>query len=521
MEKKEVVTEISPRISPFCTPQVKGKLKKKVKESLTGTSDQNRSILNDLLNDSGPAPKGLVTNEIPIEVITKIVNFYNSDEVSRASPNTKDYTTAVIDERRIKLSIKYLMFSLKEVYAMFSNMNPDIKISFSKFFEVKPVQIKSFTKQPHNVCCCQIHENLRCGLKALKSSNHLFGEIRVDYGMHDNFVCDEPTDDCFSNSCISCKDSSRLKLLAETMENPSQIVSWWKWVKNDKKKSSTDNDEDCRSLYCNIEKVKKSGSVSELLEEIYEGMPQYLDHQFVKMSQSKCAEKLIEEAMAPDSDTAVVICDFAEKFKCFQQNATQSAHYGQTPVALFTVAVYHRQFIPKAIASDCEKQTKESVLAYLDVVCDQLPKTVKSVDVWSDNATSQFKNQYILEALKTFEIRHKIKIRWNFFAAMHGKSVVDGIGGSVKRFVRTKILAQDIVIRSAEDFVSIASSMEIQVLLLKLSDIKRRNISIGLSAIVKAAKKVTDIKKKHCFEVNMVKVGKKMIPKIVGYKISY
>lgn len=266
--------------------------------------------------------------------------------------------------------------------------------------------------------------------------------------------------------------------------------------------------------------MKRTGSIAKLFDEISASAPTFLDHQFVKFNQAQSCEKMIELSNKADSTSAVVICDFAEKFKCCQQNATQSAHYGQTPITLFTVAIYHRGYTAMTIASNNEKQTKETVLAYIDSIIELLPITVKKINIWSDNATSQFKNQFIMESLKYFETEYSLNIRWNFFAPMHGKSVVDGIGGSVKRYVRDRIMAQDIPVKSAEDFVEVTAKMEIQVHLVSNSDIETRNKKIGLQKIIKSPSKVVDIKKKHCFKIQLTKSGKKMIPKVIGTKIS-
>jgi hypothetical protein len=43
-------------------------------------------------------------------------------------------------------------------------------------------------------------------------------------------------------------------------------------------------------------------------------------------------------------------------------------------------------------------------------------------------------------------------ITWNFFATSHGKGAVDGIGGSVKRLVRTQVLSGGTHIQTAQQF---------------------------------------------------------------------
>lgn len=517
-EKLEVSQALSSD-SAFKSPQVKGKVMKKARQVLTGTVEQNKSILKSLMNeyaDESPQQARVPTgyNLSPI-VLQKVKEFFYSDEISRASPNTEEFVTVMENQQKKKLSVKHLLYPIKECYGMFCSENPELKISLSKFFKLRPPNVLSFTKIPHNVCVCQVHENLRCSLKSLKKSHLTFENLLVDYKMHKNFVCIDSTQLCFENQCEQCCNSSKLKEMATTVENLMQVVTWSKWVKTNKHDSS-----DGANQYCNIEKVKKTGSIQELLDEIYLQVPDFLDHQFVKMNQAKTSELMIKRALQHDSDTAVICCDFAEKFKCIQQNATQSAHYGQTPVSLFTVAIYHRNLTSMTIASDCEKHTKDSVLAYIDIILEMLPNTAKTVNIWSDNATSQFKNQFIMEGIKSFEKRHSLTIKWHFYAPMHGKSIVDGIGGSVKRYVRDRILAQDLLVKTAEDFVRVASEMEILVKLVSSEAIEAQNIVIGLQNIVKSSKKVQDIKKKHSFEVEKSISGKKNIEKIIGFKIT-
>jgi hypothetical protein len=140
--------------------------------------------------------------------------------------------------------------------------------------------------------------------------------------------------------------------------------------------------------------------------------------------------------------------------------------------------------------------------------------------MWSDNATSQFKNQFIMNGLKSLESRHNKKIRWNFYAPMHGKSIIDGIGGSVKRFVKGRILAQDLLVNSAEDFVRVASAMNTKVILMTADDIESRNIEIDLNSIIKESKKIAGISKNQSFSVEDVNVRGKIVQKVVGCKFS-
>lgn len=510
---------------PFGSPQVKGKALKKVRTALPVENSQKVAVLKTLINEVSDSNIGELEQKssrfLPESTVKKVTDFYLSDDISRCSPNVKDFVSVQVQNQRQKLSVKHLYYPIKEIHGMFQEKYPEEKIGIDKFFKLRPPNVLSTTKMPHNICCCRIHENIRGALKGLKKSDDVFHNINDNSNMHENFVCLESTTECFTNDCIACKDGCRLTSMLNLVESSSLTTSWTKWIptqkSNSKEKTSEENH---KNQYCNVEKVKKSGTIAQLIEELKDLVPEFLDHQFVKMNQSKFYKQTIEKCEDPKSSCALVVCDFAEKFKCVQQNATQSAHYGQQPVSIFTVGIYHRGFTPMTVVSDNEKQTKETVLSYLDLVLENLPVTVKTVEIWSDNASSQFKNQYIMESLKRFQLQYDLKIRWNFFAAMHGKSVVDGIGGSVKRFVRERIISRDLIVDSAAKFAEIASEMNVRVFYINQKSIDTRNASIGLQNIIKSAKLVPETKKKHSFEVQTVKKGKQFVSSVVGFKIS-
>lgn len=521
--KKKTEAADKHRSAPFSTPQVKGKLLKRTRETLKGLPEQNVHVLKALLSEyaeNEPLPSSVSANKsLPEATLTKVNECYFNDAISRSSPNMKDFVTIVENGNRKKLSVKHLMFPISEIYGMFCMDNPDVKISRSKFFELRPVNILSFTKMPHNVCCCFIHENMRCRLTSLRKAHPFFKEFNTNYNMHKNFVCKDEMDTCFANTCDKCKDGLKVKEFEKQLESTIQTVKWLKWIKIPKKDSKTENHEP--KNYCNVDKVEKIGTLSELLNELYDLIPEFLHHEFIKIKQAEAAVAMIAEAMKPDAECAVIGCDFPEKFKCSEQNQVQSAHYGETPISLFSAAIYHRGFTAMVIASDFDKQTKDCILAYLDIILETLAPTAKRVDMWSDNATSQFKNQFIMEGLKSFQDRLNLKLRWNFYAAMHGKAVVDGIGGTAKRFVKDRMLSQHILVNSAKDFASTASTMTTKVVSTSASDVLARNETIGLNKIIKDAKPIAGISKHHFFEVKEVKKGAKSVTtKVVGQMLS-
>lgn len=354
-ERKKAEEKLVASETPKVRPQVLGKMLKRSRLALRGTPEQNVKVLKTLLNESANIEvlqtASSVSKQLSADTIAAVKDFFLHDEISRPSPNVSDVITVKENCQKKKVSIKHMMYSVRETHGMFLKEYPQAKIGISKFFELKPENVRSFTKMPHNVCVCMIHENLRCSLKTLQKAHHTFSQINIDNQMHLNFTCQEPNSECFFSQCEFCSGSKSFHLLESEIDNLFQLVSWMKWVKVDQKRK----DDTSNNLYCNIEKVKKTGTIRELLDEIYDQIPDFLDHQHVKINQALKSREMIKKALADDADSAVIIVDFAEKFKCIQQNAPQSAHYGQTPISIFTVAVYHRGFQPKAIASDCSK----------------------------------------------------------------------------------------------------------------------------------------------------------------------
>ena len=104
------------------------------------------------------------------------------------------------------------------------------------------------------------------------------------------------------------------------------------------------------------------------------------------------------------------------------QDEIQSAHWKQHQVSLFTAALWFSgELHPKVIASDNLDHGKDTIIAYIDNILDSLPGTVKTISIWSDGPSSQFKNRFIVAAISPLQEKHKVTIKWNFFATSHGK----------------------------------------------------------------------------------------------------
>ena len=81
---------------------------------------------------------------------------------------------------------------------------------------------------------------------------------------------------------------------------------------------------------------------------------------------------------------------------------------------------------------------------------------VDTIKFFSDGAASQFKNRFLLQHLTTMMEETGVEFEWNYFASSHGKGVVDGIGGTLKRLVWMENMA-GMRCSSARDFVDICN----------------------------------------------------------------
>lgn len=71
---------------------------------------------------------------------------------SRQTPNRKDVVHIKDDNNDvITIPKRHLVMTVSEVFEIFKQKHPDIKIQKSKFFELRPFHVKLMAEIPHNV----------------------------------------------------------------------------------------------------------------------------------------------------------------------------------------------------------------------------------------------------------------------------------------------------------------------------------------------------------------------------------
>ena len=106
---------------------------------------------------------------------------------------------------------------------------------------------------------------------------------------------------------------------------------------------------------------------------------------------------------------------------------------------------------------------------------------------------SQFKNWFMVAALKPLQEKHGIEIIWNVFATSQGKGAVDGVGGAVKRVVWNSVRSRMNIVNNASSFTKAAGTSHVEVVKVKPCEIDEINKALGIGQVFKEAGQIQGI----------------------------
>lgn len=180
-----------------------------------------------------------------------------------------------------------------------------------------------------------------------------------------------------------------------------------------------------------------------------------------------------------DTDEVIIKVDFAENYSVFQQDEIQNAHWHHHQVTIFTCCLWYADDTESiVIVIDNLTHSKYLVWRFLNTILGKIRvkrQNINKICIFSDNCAAQFQSKYTLSTLCIYKSIYKLSsIEWNFLAASHGKSVVDGIGGTIKRVVWTAVKARSVLINNAVEFYIVArnKSSNINVLYVPEEDVE-------------------------------------------------
>ena len=368
------------------------------------------------------------------EIRQSISEFYFRTDLVYTAPGKDDFVTVREKGEKLKKRKYYLTVFLREAFAMFKELNPDVKIGFSKFCELRPTNVLLLKETPHEVCKCQIHEDFMYKLKGLG--------VSYDTSFVKNHICDESMDSaCWQNECDLCKDAKKLKA---NVDLNGRECFYKEWDKDDKGF---------------LRLVIRSAEDHDLFALIEACWGVVIRHIMTKRIQETAFEQ-----DKNDKEVTALQFDFAMSYSCSYQDEIQSAMWTRESVNLFTAAMYAKDQPCKSflVVTDSNDKGKGSIYAFLHEIMKKtksLFKDSKYFVFYTDGPSSEFKNRFAMKMLNEFSVMYNIEMRWQYFATSHGKGVVDGIGGSSKAIVRkvTQSKHGNCVVQSSKDYFEVSA----------------------------------------------------------------
>lgn len=440
-------TDSSGQFIPFKSRQSFGKAITKVRRQLPYSPHKRKAVINQIAAECGlivsPRTKNINSGKgLSEEITKKVTALYESDELSWQAPGKKDrviYRTK--DEStgktfKTEVQARYMLMSISEAHKIFSEKNPN-SIGLAKFSSLRPKHCKLFDSIPHSVCVCAYHENVRLLLLALKE----YGNLSTDFRPFiEQIVCDSKQKSCMARSCSVCKD--KIYMFGPSSDLNDIPLKYYQWQKHELR----------------TEKLEIISTVKDAFEDLNQQLKHFLIHTYVKRNQADTFEHLKSSV---NGSEILLQVDFSENASLIQQNEIQSAHWSHDQATLFTSYSWIKQNVEEScvIVSNDLEHTKLQVYTYMNTIIGHLKKKypdINTINIFSDGATSQFKQRYNFSTLHLLENQFQVQIKWHFFATSHGKGVVDGIGGSVKRSVWRSVKAGKSAVASAKQFASVA-----------------------------------------------------------------
>lgn len=404
---------------------------KKIEDEF-GVSNRMARKVKALVKENGilATPNSKPGKVLSNSVTQQIIQFYNSDDVSRLMPGKKDFVSVKTnDSGRIHVQKRLVLGNLKELYDLFKNKFPNEKIGFSKFAELRPKHcVLAGGSGTHSVCVCTIHQNTKLMMQCpvLKTITLNDGTALNDYKCYlAKIMCDEPGTACYLNECLSCPGIENLKkeLHMKLDEEMVDYVTYKQWVTVDR---------------CTFETATKT--TEEFLDSLCEQLIVLKRHSFIAKKQSEYYNYVKENLKINE---ALVSFDFAENYAFVLQDEAQSFHWNNDQATIFPIAVYYKtsdglKF--KSIVCVSENLKHDTVAVHLFqkklisyMSGSQLITNLEKIYYFSDGSAAQFKNRKNFSNICHHANEFNINVEWHFYATAHGKGVCDGLGGTVKR----------------------------------------------------------------------------------------
>lgn len=406
-------------------------------------------------------------------IVEDLEKFYNRDDISRSTAGKRETRT----KNKRKVQIRYLVDTLQNLYKIYKNEGG--KHSFTTFFRYKPYYVLSPSATTRNTCMCIKHSNIEFMFNALKLKGVLLHKSITE--LLNEIACDTKSFDCMYNKCYQCK-------IAKIQYNEDKLhdeIAWFKWgrVIHTYVKSG----QEVTTKKTTKQQIK--GTVLDLIAEFKKELPAFKTHCFNWIEQQRqyraCVTNMKEEEIG-------ILCDFSENYECKYGEEIQSMHFGasKNAISLHCGVIFGNKRSQSFVTvSDDNCHEPHAIWAHLMPVLklakDKFPNA-QIIHFFSDGPSTQYRQKKNFYLLNLFTQKLKLTYStWSFSEAGHGKSMADGIGGSVKRQLDKRISYGHDIINATEACHVLQNMKSVKCLYISESDIHnfKKLIPDGLRAV--------------------------------------
>ncbi|KAE8749580.1 hypothetical protein FOCC_FOCC003568 [Frankliniella occidentalis] len=354
---------------------------------------------------------------------------------------------------------RLLLLTVGELYATFKEQYPDLKVGLPIFCSLR-LKWCVFPRSSgtHIVCVCQIHEDFKLILHALKIKEHYRDLIA-------SLDCDSESRTCMLRLCDKCPSNSLiLALLRKKVADIMEVIEYESDLFDEEivyhQWKSTDRSELADLI----------ASRSELLNIAVNQLVNLIPHDFIARKQAQYVKEFKEE-MPPHQ--IKILMDFAMNYSCTFHRETQPYHFNKIQVTLHPVVLYHKTGEEQKVEVDSICFISDDLNHDVGLVKTFQRKTISivqsnypdvtEVEYITDGCAAQYKNKLSFYNLCQHAREFGLPAKHSFFATSHGKALCDAMAGNIKRLLTNKSLQclEDNPINSAKKVYEFLKSHKI------------------------------------------------------------
>ena len=368
---------------------------------------------------------GRKKNELSQEEREWLENFLERADITYTTPRRRDTVYVGMDHAKCQYKEKrHLLWKIRDLLAsnvianeQYSSFPETFQrdLSFRQLYEfLKGHKELAWNDQiPQSYCLCELCENavfLAKGINSNVKSKILATNV---HDLVEANACDYMVGEC--ELCLTSNLSS------SDFDEEKTTISFLNWQRVDKKY--------CENLSFDQAIEKWNSTILTIKKHIYRKRKQVASYNQQKLD-LKPEETLIH-------------VDYSESYSNLEQDEVQSAYFGQQNFSIFTSCSYYCDSgednltkVPVAGIRESNDHSRIAAFSCIVTTVDELKKLkgeLRKVILWSDGCSSRFRSKFVFALLTHFD--RNIALQWNYNEAHHGKGLMGGVGGTIKRVV--------------------------------------------------------------------------------------